>query len=94
MSTHFPEVTRRGFIQIASAGIASLILPGSPQARGDDVKFWFLHADTGDFWPVADPILWALENEERPILARARQRLLTLWPADGDVATRSRPELL
>jgi hypothetical protein len=41
-----------------------------------------LHAATGESWAVDDPVAWALGNARRPILERARERLVTLDAAD------------
>src|SRR5262249_21204598 len=72
--------TRRTFLQTAVAAAASLLLPRTVRAGG--TSFWFLHAPTGESWPVADPVAWSLENAGQPILERASAGLLKLTPAD------------
>ena len=76
--------SRRGFLQTAAAALASIILPKSLFAGKPDKSFWFIHAETGESWPVADPVEWSLENAHQPTLERARERLLKLTPADGE----------
>ena len=80
--------TRRTFLQIALAAAASLFLPRFLFAGGNPRSFWFLHAPTGETWPVADPVAWSLENARQPILERASAGLLKLTPADGQRITR------
>jgi hypothetical protein len=74
--------SRRGFLQTAVAALASCFLPRSLHAREPIRMFWFLHAPSGASWPVDDPVAWALGNARQPVLARARQRLVTLDAAD------------
>jgi hypothetical protein len=88
--------TRRTFLQTAVAAATSLLLPKTVRAGGN---FWFLHAPTGESWAVEDPVAWSLENAGQPVLARARERLLTLDAADPQrvirlVARRCRLNLL
>src|ERR1022692_3208725 len=64
--------------------LASFILPLGLRASGNNPSFWFIHSDTGDSWPVADPVAWSLENARQPVLERASERLLTLTPSDGE----------
>jgi hypothetical protein len=54
------------------------------RAAGNPGSFWFLHAATGESWPVEDPVVWSLKNAGQPVLERARERLLTLTPADRE----------
>jgi hypothetical protein len=75
---------RRHFLKSAAVAIASLILPRSLLAGRPDKSFWFLHADTGDSWPISDPVQWSLQNAHEPILERATDGLLKLTPSDGD----------
>lgn len=75
----FPS--RRTFFKTVAAAIASFFLPRSLRAEGR-ARFWFLHTETGDSWPVTDPVAWALSNSHQPILARASNGLRTLTPAD------------
>jgi hypothetical protein len=74
------SLSRRTFLKTALAAAASLRLPRFLLARGN--SFWFLHAMTGESWPVDDPVAWALANSQQPILERARERLVTLDAAD------------
>ncbi len=76
------QPTRRGFLQTAGIIAGSLFLPRLLFAAKKP-DFFFIHADTGSSWPVADPVLWCLENARQPILERAKERLLTLTPADS-----------
>ena len=68
----FHQPSRRRFLQTTAAAIASFVLAKSLLAGKPD-KFWFIQKDTGNSWPVADPILWSLENARQPILERARE---------------------
>jgi hypothetical protein len=74
--------TRRTFLQTAVAAAASLFLPRGVGAEKSSGSFWFLHAPTGQAWPAADPVTWALANAGQPILERARERLTTLDATD------------
>lgn len=47
-------------------------------------SFWFLSADSGTSWPVADPVTWCLDNANGPVLERASEGLAKLTPDDGD----------
>jgi hypothetical protein len=75
--------TRRTFLQTAVAAVASLLLPRGVRAEKRSGSFWFLRAPTGQTWPAADPVTWALEHAHEPILERASTGLLKLTPADG-----------
>ena len=77
-----PFLSRRTFLQTAVAGVASFILPRGLRAEESPRAFWFLHTPTGESWAVDDPVGWALENAQQPILARASKGLLNLTPAD------------
>lgn len=79
----FTQPTRRDFLQASAIIAGSLILPRSLFSAEPD-KFFFLHADTNDCWPVSDPVQWSLENVHDPILERASEGLLKLTPNDGD----------
>ena len=35
----------------------------------------FIHVDSGDFWYVSDPVLWALNNKDQPVIERAAEAL-------------------
>jgi len=78
------QPNRRTFLKTVLATVASLFLPKFLFAKGKTRSFWFLHADTGDSWSVANPVQWSLENAQQPILDRAREGLLRLTPSDGD----------
>jgi hypothetical protein len=50
-----------------------------------DTESLFLHAPTGDLFPVRDPVAWCLENARTPLLTGARERLLQcVGRTDGD----------
>jgi hypothetical protein len=74
--------SRRSVLQAAVGAAASLFLPRFLAAKEKPKSFWFIHADTGDSWPVADPLSWSLESAGHPILERARERLVTLDAGD------------
>lgn len=80
----FQNPSRRRFLQSTTAAIASCLLPRALFARNPDRSFWFIHAHTGDSWPVADPVSWSLENAHEPILNRAAEGLRKLRPNDDD----------
>ena len=74
---------RREFLQTTAAIAGSLILPTSIFATPSS-NFHFLHVDSYKDWPVADPVLWSLENAHDPILARAAEGLAKLTLNDAD----------
>lgn len=74
---------RRHFLKSTAAAIAALILPRSLFAWNPD-HFYFIHADTGEYWPITDPVQWSLQNAHAPILARAAEGLSKLTASDGD----------
>ncbi len=74
---------RREFLQTTAAVAGSLILPKSLLATTDH-RFHFVHADSCNHWPVADPVQWSLEHAHDPILARAAEGLSKLTVNDGD----------
>lgn len=76
--------SRRQFIQATTAVTASLVLPRTLAASGPNRSFWFLHADTLDCWPVADPVRWSLDHAHEPVLERAREGLAKLTSDDAD----------
>ncbi len=84
--SHQPN--RRDFLQTTAAAIAALILPRSLFARNPSMSFWFIHADTGASWPVADPVAWCLANARQPILERAAEGLSKLTASDGERVVR------
>jgi hypothetical protein len=48
-------------------------------------RHFFIHGPTGSTWPVDDPIPGCLQHSrDEAILAPARERLMTLGPADAD----------
>ena len=74
---------RREFLQTTAAIAGSLILPTSIFAKTPDQRF-FIHTDTLNHWPVADPVQWSLEHAHEPILARAAEGLSKLTNSDGE----------
>ncbi len=74
---------RREFLQSSAAIAGSFILPTSLFATPSS-NFHFLHVDSYKDWPVADPILWSLENAHKPILERAADGLSKLTVSDAD----------
>lgn len=75
--------TRREFLQTSATIVGSLILSASIFAKPSS-NFHFIHTDTLNFWPVADPVQWSLEHAQEPILARAADGLRGLAAADND----------
>jgi hypothetical protein len=73
--------SRRTFLKTVAAALASLLLPRSLRAERRP-SFWFIRSETGDSWPVSEPVTWALANAQQPILERARERLVRLDAAD------------
>ena len=47
------------------------------------LQHFLLHASTGNFWQVHDPVAWCLEHAHEPLLERARAGL-TLSAGDAD----------
>lgn len=80
----FLNPSRRHFLQTTAAVVASWFLPRSLFARNPARSCWFVHADTLNSWPVADPVKWPLENVHAPILERTSDGLRKLTPSDGD----------
>jgi hypothetical protein len=78
------QPSRRDFLQASVIIAGSLILPRSLLAGKPDHSFHFIHTDTLNSWPVADPVLWCLDNAREPVLERATEGLLKLTPSDGD----------
>jgi hypothetical protein len=72
---------RRNFLKTTAAAITAWMLPRSLFARNPD-RIFFIHTDTGNSWPVADPVQWSLENAHQPILERAAEGLRKLTPRD------------
>jgi hypothetical protein len=78
------QPSRREFLHASIILAGSLILPRGLLAGKPDKTFWFIHADSGNSWPVADPVQWSLDNAREPVLGRAKDGLLKLTPNDGD----------
>jgi hypothetical protein len=74
---------RREFLQTSAAFAGSFILPQSIFAKPSS-NFHFIHADTLNHWPVADPVQWPLEHAHKPILERAADGLSKLTVSDAD----------
>lgn len=74
---------RRECLQTSAAIAGSLILPKAVFATPDH-RFHFIHADSCNHWPIADPVHWSLENAHEPILVRAAEGLGKLSSSDGD----------
>lgn len=79
----FLNPSRRHFLQTAAA-LGSLILPRSLFAGNPDHRFHFIHADTLNSWPVADPVVWSLKYRHEPILERASDGLRKLTADNGE----------
>ncbi|MFO1043273.1 MAG: hypothetical protein U0941_15880 [Planctomycetaceae bacterium] len=75
--------TRRDLLKTTAAVAGSLILPKAVFATPDP-NFHFIHTDTLNSWPVADPVQWSLEHAHDPILTRAAEGLSNLTVNDGD----------
>ena len=75
---------RREFLQTSAAIAGALLLPKAVLATTPDRRFHFIHTDTLNHWPVADPVQWSLEHADDPILARAAEGLGKLTECDGD----------
>ena len=78
----FLHSSRRGFLKTAAAAVASLLLPRSLFAGNSNKAYWFVQVSTGNSWPVADPVLWSLENANQPVLSRATEGLMKLTASD------------
>lgn len=76
--------SRREFLQTTATIAGSLLLPQSIFASAPDPGFHFIHTDTLDTWPVADPVQWSLEHANDPMLARAAEGLSKLTVSDGE----------
>jgi hypothetical protein len=75
--------SRREFLETSAAIAGSMLLPRSLFATPDH-RFHFIHTDTLNSWPVADPVQWSLQNADEPILARAAEGLSNLTLNDAD----------
>jgi len=83
------QLSRRHFLKTTATAIAALVLPAlvlpkSLLAKNRDQSFWFVPADSGNSWAVANPVAWSLENARQPILERASEGLAKMRPEDGD----------
>lgn len=74
---------RREFLQTTATIVGSLLIPKTVFATSAPT-FHFLHADSCNHWPVADPVQWSLQNAHEPILARAAEGLSKLTANDGE----------
>jgi hypothetical protein len=61
---------RREFPQTTAAIAGVLILPRSAFASHSSDSH-FIHADSYNRWPVADPVKWSLQNAHAPVMACA-----------------------
>jgi hypothetical protein len=80
----FIHPSRRTFLQTSATITGALLFPTSIFAKTPDQRFFFIHTDTLNSWPVADPVQWSLEHAHEPILARAAEVLSKLTTSDGD----------
>lgn len=79
----FTHSSRRTFLQTSATITGALLFPTSIFAKPSS-NFHFIHTDTLNHWPVADPVRWSLQNAHEPILARAAEGLGKLTVGDGD----------
>lgn len=79
----FIQPSRRTFLQTSATITGALLFPTSIFAKPSS-NFHFIHTDTLNHWPVADPVQWSLEHAHDPILARAAEGLGKLSSSDGD----------
>ena len=75
---------RREFLQTTAAIAGSLLLPQGIFAKTPDQRFFFIHTDTLNHCPVADPVQWSIEHAHGPILTRAAEGLSKLTQNEGD----------
>src|SRR5690242_5093399 len=75
------EQNRREFLQTAAVAVGAMFLPVGLSAKEGS---WFVQTETGESWPVAEPVSWCLKNATHPVLERAHERLLKLTAADDD----------
>lgn len=76
--------SRRDILKSLAATFTAWLLPHRLFARTPDCSFHFVHADTLNSWPVADPVQWSLQSVKEPILQRAAEGLAKLTADDGD----------
>ncbi|MCY3005077.1 MAG: hypothetical protein NTV29_03755 [Planctomycetota bacterium] len=74
---------RREFLQTSATIAGALLFPTSIFAKPSS-NFHFIHSDTLNHWPVADPVQWTIEHAHEPILARAAEGLSKLTTSDGE----------
>lgn len=70
---------RRDFLKALAAASLPLSLVRGTGSCSES----FLLCSTGDYWPVHDPVAWALENAQQPILERAKLGLSRLSVMDS-----------
>ena len=75
--------TRRDLLKTTATIAGSMLLPQSIFATPSS-SFHFIHTDTLNHWPIANPVQWSLQNAHEPILARAAEGLGKLTECDGD----------
>ena len=76
--------TRRDLLKSVAATLTAWLLPHRLFATTADPRFHFIQIDSQQSWPVADPVLWALEYQGDPILERAADGLAKLTEIDGE----------
>ena len=74
---------RRDILKSVAATLTAWLLPHRLFATPHAHRFHFIKIDPNHSWPVADPVLWALENRDQPILERAAEGLAKLTEDDG-----------
>lgn len=79
----FIQPSRRTFLQTSATITGALLFPTSIFAKPSS-NFHFIHSDTLNHWPVADPVQWPLEQVHEPILERASEGLRKLTANDCD----------
>lgn len=75
--------TRRDLLKTNATIAGAVLLPKAVVATSVP-NFHFIHSDTLNSWPIADPVQWSLEHAHDPILARAAEGLGKLSSSDGD----------
>ena len=74
---------RREFLQTSATITGALLFPTSIFAKPSS-NFHFIHSDTLNHWPVADPVQWTIEHAHETTLARAAEGLSKLTTSDGE----------
>ena len=80
----FLHPSRRNFLKTIASAFAAFVLPKSLFAGKSDKAYWFVQIDTGNAWPVTNPVRWSLENANQPVLSRATEGLLKLTASDRE----------